>query len=99
MKKTQLENYFFGNNHFSHCTSYRKKYQLKQKIKILLLKAFILCFITGGLGLILSLQSCKEAETDQVILTEWEKLQLCTVIFTEGQKLQLFILKQPILFK
>lgn len=85
MKKTQLENYFF-NNHFGHCISYRKKYKLKQKIKLFLLKAFILCFISGGLGLILSLQSCKEAETDQIILTE-------------GQKLQLFILKQPILFK
>lgn len=95
MKKTQLENYFF-NNHFSHCISYRKKYKLKQKIKLFLLKAFILCFISAGFGMILSLQSCKKIE--KIALTEWQKLQLCTIL-TEGQKLQLFILKQSILFK
>lgn len=86
MKKTQLENYFFGWNHFSYSAYHRKKYLLQQKIKKFLIKVFILCFISGGLGLILSLQSCKEPEADQIILTE-------------GQKLQLFILKQPILFK
>lgn len=86
MKKIQLENYFFGWNHFGYSVYHRRKYQLQQKIKKLFIRAFILCFIAGGLGLILSLQSCKEPQEDQVILTE-------------GQKLQLFILKQPILFK
>lgn len=86
MKKTQLENYFFGWDHFGYSAYHRKKYQLQQKIKKLFIKIFILCFITAGLGVILSLQSCKDKEADQVILTE-------------GQKLQLFILKQPILFK
>ena len=86
MKKTQLENYFFGWDCFGYSTHHKKKYLLQQKIKKFLIKTFILCFLAGGLGFIMALPSCKEVEVDLLALTD-------------GQQLQLFILKQPILFK